>query len=177
MLTAEEFSERMERVSQRIVSLAAQPDDPAACAAADLLRTVSELHAAGLQRMLALINAGGDVYRPLCERFAQDDLIRSLLLLHDLHPIDLKTRLAETVGNLRPVVESYGGRVSIAAIMRDSVTIRLEIPETTGPSPVGMLQELLRQAIVVVAPDAGEIRFDDRPAPLAIAWELPVIQV
>jgi Fe-S cluster biogenesis protein NfuA len=177
MLTAEEFTERMEHVARLVASLATRADDPVSRDAASLLGIMSELYAAGLQRMLALINAGGDAYRPLQERFAQDDLIRSMLLLHDMHPIDLKTRLAEAVDNLRPVVESYGGRVSIVGVSRDQVTLRLQISDSAGPSPVKMIKDLLEQAILVVAPDAGTVRYDDRKDSEINEWSLPIVQI
>src|SRR5580704_17292660 len=85
MLTAEEFNERMERVGQIVADLSVDAENPASLAAADLVRILSELHGAGLQRILAFVNSGGNAYRPLLEQFAQDDLIRSMLLCYDLH--------------------------------------------------------------------------------------------
>ena len=176
MLTAEEFTERMDRVGKLVAKLSQQSDNPASLAAADLLRTWNELNAAGLQRMLAFVDAGGDAYRPLREKFAQDDLVRSMLLSYDLHPIDLQTRLTETVGNLRPLIESYGGNISIASISRDQVTLMLDVPSSAGPSPVSMLRKLLEHAIIVAAPDVAEIRFDDRSEALANKWQLPILK-
>jgi hypothetical protein len=100
-----------------------------------------------------------------------------MLLCYDLHPVDLQTRLAETVGNLRPLIESYGGSVSIGDVHRDQVTLRLDISSTTGPSPVAMLKDLLEHAIVVAAPDIAEIRYDDAPAPHRNNRQLPIVTV
>jgi uncharacterized alpha-E superfamily protein len=174
MLSAEEFNQRMERAGQLVAQLAEQVDEPAAIAARDLLATSSELHAAALERILALVRSGGEKYRPLLEQFAQDDLVRSLLLYHDLHPIALESRLAEAIANLRPIVESYGGSVSIDRIQRGQVTLRLVIEPSSGPSPVPMLEELLENAILVSAPDAGEVRFEPGGAP-AKSIKLPII--
>lgn len=175
MLTAAEFTDRMERVGQLVNRLSEQSDSPASLAAAELVRTLSDLHASGLQRMLALIQLSGAEGRPLLEKFAQDDLIRSLLLLHDLHPVDLRTRVTGAIDNLRPVVESYGGRVSIASVHQRSVVVRLDVAADRGPSPVEMLQKLLQHAILVVAPDAADVRFEDGPATARLMFALPVI--
>ncbi len=175
MLTAAEFTERMERMGQLVDGLSQQSDSPASLAAAELVRTLSDLHAAGLQRMLALIQSSGPEGRPLLEKFAQDDLIRSLLLLHDLHPIDLRTRVTEAIDNLRPVVESYGGRVSITSVQPRSVVVWLDVSADHGPSPVEMLQKLLQHAILVVAPDVAEVRFEDGPAAARLMLSLPII--
>ncbi len=173
MLTAEAFNQRMQRVQDCIAELAEQPNNPAYITASDLLRTFSELHAAGLQQMLTLIRNGGDAYRPLLEQFAQDDLIRSLLLCHDLHPVDLTTRLEEIISNLRPLLEAYGAAASLVAIEPGYVLVGLNVPASSGPSPVTMIQELLENAILVSAPDIAEVRFGQQPAG---RFELPVIQ-
>jgi hypothetical protein len=177
MLTAEEFNERMERVGRHVVNLAATPENPLSLAAADLLRTLNELHAEALQRMLTLINSGGEAYRSLREQFMQDDLIRSMLLYYGLHPVDLRTRVIEAVGNLRPLVESYGGLVSISNISSEQVTLRLEVSNSSAHSPATMLKDLLEHAILVAAPDVSEIRFDDRPLLETIKSQLPIIQM
>ena len=175
MLTSEEFNERMERVGKHVANLASAADNPVSLAAADLLRTLNELHSEALQRMLSLINSGGESYRSLREQFLHDDLIRSMLFYYDLHPIDLQTRVVEAVGNLLPLIESYGGFVSISNISNEQVTLRLEVSNSSVPSPAAMLKDLLEHAIVVTAPDVSEIRFDERPTLGKMTSQLPII--
>ena len=53
--------------------------------AQQLLREVIGLYGAGLERIVALGDAG------MTERLATDDLVASLLLVHGLHPHDVST--------------------------------------------------------------------------------------
>jgi len=172
MLTSEQFHERMERVGQRIAELSAHPEDPTSLAAVDLLATFGNLHGAGLQRMLALVKAGGAAYRPLLEKFAQDDLIRSLLLYHDLHPVDVQSRLEEVVDAFRPLVAGYGGSLSLTDVSSERVTIRLQMDRPRSGSPVAMVKELLTNAVLVAAPDVAEVRFNDETPS-----DLPIVQL
>ncbi len=176
MLTSEQLTHRMEQVGRQVAELAETPDDPASITAGDLLRTLGDLHAEGLQRILAIVRSGGEASRPLLEKLAQDDLIRALLLFYDLHPIDLRTRLTEVVENLRPLVESYAGTISLAGVDRQRVRLRLMLPAARGPSPAGMVKELFKNAILVAAPDVAEVDFDESPA-ADPAFELPIISI
>src|SRR6185312_15891907 len=71
-----------------------------------LVREVSDLYGAALERMLTI---AGPV---LADRLAADDLVASLLLVHGLHPHGIERRVAEALDRVRPYLGSHGGDVA-----------------------------------------------------------------
>src|SRR5512139_271981 len=62
--------------------------------AEQLVREITDLYGAGLQRMMGMaIGARPD----LADAFAADDLIASLLLVHGLHPHDVERRVEDAL--------------------------------------------------------------------------------
>ncbi|QMU80449.1 hypothetical protein GXW83_20960 [Streptacidiphilus sp. PB12-B1b] len=87
--------------------LAAAGDPAAGAAAEELVRTLMDFYGAGLARVVDLLGSpaaqqsGG---APL-EQLLGDELVAGLLVLHDLHPEDLPTRIGRALDGLpgRPV--------------------------------------------------------------------------
>src|ERR1700759_2594004 len=75
--------------------------------AEQLVREVVELYGAGLARIMATVGDLSD--RGTVERLVADDLVASLLLVHGLHPHDLRRRVADALDRVRPYLGSHGG--------------------------------------------------------------------
>ncbi|MFJ3235611.1 hypothetical protein [Streptomyces sp. NPDC086787] len=89
---AEQAGRRIEDVLDRL----AGAGDPAAVAAAEeLVRSLMDFYGAGLARVLELLPADGTV-----EALLGDQLVASLLVLHDLHPDDRDTRIARALATV-----------------------------------------------------------------------------
>ncbi|MFN2521546.1 MAG: NifU family protein, partial [Candidatus Limnocylindria bacterium] len=139
---ATDFGGRMVRIEELLAQMAALPDPAARSGADELVRLVLELHGAGLARMLALVErqaaagtngadraeqAGGAApVAPLLTAFADDDLVRSLLLIHDLHPVALQQRVEAALESVRPMMRSHKGDVELVGIDEGVVHLRLE---------------------------------------------------
>ena len=52
--------------------------------------------------------------------------VASLLLIHDLYPVDLQTRVIEALDTVRPYMESHGGNVELLALEHGVARIRLQ---------------------------------------------------
>jgi hypothetical protein len=63
----------------------------------ELVREVTDLYGAGLERMLDLLHAAGALTDDVLDALAADDLVGGLLLVHDLHPWDAATRIARVL--------------------------------------------------------------------------------
>jgi Fe-S cluster biogenesis protein NfuA len=101
---AEQAGRRVEEILDR---LAAAGDREVSAAAEELVRTLMDFYGAGLARMVDLLGAPAAQHSgaaPL-ERLLGDDLVAGLLVLHDLHPEDLPTRIGRALNGLpgRPV--------------------------------------------------------------------------
>ncbi|MFF4586270.1 hypothetical protein [Streptomyces sp. NPDC001388] len=94
-VTAEQTGRRVEEVLDR---LAASGDHAAAAAAEELVRTLMDFYGSGLARVVELLDSAPGA--PLAGLLG-DDLVASLLVLHDLHPEDRDTRIARALDSVR----------------------------------------------------------------------------
>ena len=127
-------AERSEAVSpealiQRVEELTAQvqqlPDPLARRTAEDLVSAVIEMYGHGLERIVEILDedqGAGEVKQQL----ADDGVVASLMLIHDLYPVPVEERVAEALDNVRPYMESHGGNVELVSLDQGVARIRLE---------------------------------------------------
>ncbi|HWB86609.1 MAG TPA: hypothetical protein VG675_20870 [Bryobacteraceae bacterium] len=133
----------LEKLVEKVRSL---PDSEARQAALELVQAVMDLHAAGLDRMMDILSTS-ESGRSLLEEFADDPAASGILLLHDLHPFDLETRVLRAIAE--PSFRARGAHVELVSIREGTVHVRVE----GGPA----LEAAVRRAIGEAAPDAAEI--------------------
>ncbi|MBW8818979.1 MAG: hypothetical protein JF598_12315, partial [Streptomyces sp.] len=81
--STEQTGRRVEEILDRL----AESGDPAATAAAEeLVRSLMDFYGAGLARILHLLSGASGASGEAAARLLGDDLVASLLVLHDLHP-------------------------------------------------------------------------------------------
>lgn len=142
------LEERLQQVEALVGDL--ERSDPRARESAqELVRTLLDLHQAGLSRMLDVIGASGDAGRVLLTRFAGDDLIAGLLLLHGLHPVDLQTRITKTLASLD---------ASLVGIDDGKVTVRLHSRRGAMAA-----RRAIETALFNAAPDMVALEFEAAP--------------
>lgn len=144
-----EVGERIERVLEQ-----GDPARPVARdAARDLLRLVTDLYGAGLERLLAIADETGALDDALLSRLAADPLVGSLLLVHGLHPDSVEQRVARALEELRPRLDRH--EVEVQADVTADGTIRLHVTGATGCiSTSASLLALVQAAVEDAAPDA-----------------------
>jgi Fe-S cluster biogenesis protein NfuA len=150
-------------VGDRIEGLLAELrtiDDPRTRGTAEeLVRSLLDLYGGGLARMMELVYdspAGGELF----ERFAADDLVSSLLLLHDLHPEDTESRILRALDGVRPYLGSHGGDVTLLGIENDVVRLRLEGSCHGCPSSSITMKLAIEKAIGEAAPEVTRIEVE-----------------
>lgn len=155
---AERAGRRIEEVLDR---LAASGDPSAAAAAEELVRSLMDFYGSGLARVLQLLaDAPGD---PAAELLG-DDLVASLLVLHDLHPEDRDTRIVRAVAGLR------GHDLEVVTFDEESATLRLRVRASGGcgcGSGAGA-EEAARAALACFAPEVRDVVMEKEPALLQI---------
>ena len=92
--------------------------------AEQLVREVTDLYGAGLERMMRLAVAANP---ELAQAFADDNLVASLLLVHNLHPHDVTRRVSDALDSVRPYLGSHGGDVHLIEVT-DGVVVRCSSP-------------------------------------------------
>src|SRR5688500_6089370 len=109
-------------IEQLVQKMAALADAPERAEAQELVRLLMSLYGAGLTRMLDVIRTESGGPQAVLDRLANDGLVASLLVLHDLHPHPTDRRVMKAMAGLTPhlpshlafsAVEVYGDRVRV----------------------------------------------------------------
>jgi len=117
----------------------------------ELVGVITDLHGAGLARVLSLAADQPAFLR----RVVEDDLIASLLVVHGLHPEDLAARVEAAVESVRPYLHSHGGDVEIVEVDATAGVVRLRaVGSCDGcPSSAVTLEKTVRSAVEAAAPE------------------------
>jgi Fe-S cluster biogenesis protein NfuA len=118
MTGAREAAERIEELLDR---LRGGPDPQGGAIAEELVGCLVRLYGAGLARIVAMVGPEGG--RDLCD----DPLVESLLLVHDLHPLDTETRIRRAVDRVRVRLPQYNGKIDYLGLDGDGLArVRLQ---------------------------------------------------
>ncbi|MFZ0718874.1 NifU family protein [Mycobacterium sp.] len=123
--------------------------------AEQLVREVVHLYGAGLSRIMATVSDRAD--SGTMDRLVADDLVASLLLVHGLHPHDLRRRVADALDRVRPYLGSHGGDVHLLDIVGDSVQLQFAGSCKSCPSSAVTLELAVEDAIRAAAPEVSSI--------------------
>ena len=128
--------------------------------AEELVELLVDLYGTGLQRFVGLLVEepdGPDVLR----RLASDDLVGSLLMLHDLHPDDTETRVLAALDKVRPYLGSHAGGVTYLGIDEEgAVQLRLEGSCDGCPSSLVTVKMAIEGAINEAAPEIVRVEVE-----------------
>lgn len=116
-----------------------------------LVREVVGLYGAGLARVLDRLDPD------VVDELARDDLIASLLLVHGLHPHDVRTRVAGALDSVRPYLGSHGGDVTLVDVADGVVRLELAGSCRTCPSSSVTLELAVEDAVRAAAPEIETI--------------------
>src|SRR5271155_3040489 len=134
--------------------------------AEQLVGEVVELYGAGLSRITAAADPG------MLNRLVADDLVASLLLVHGLHPHDVRRRVSDALDRVRPYLGSHGGDVHLLDIDGDTVQLQFAGSCKSCPSSAVTLELAVEDAIRAAAPEVSSIEV---VAPEPAAAELTTV--
>ncbi len=118
--------------------------------AEELVRMLMQLYGAGLERIVEMVKASECSDR-LASELARDKLVGSLLLLHDLHPMDPEVRLREMLAQLEG---SFDSHFQLEAV--ENGVARIRVDKNGSPLPRGM-GEVIERAVLDVAPELAGV--------------------
>ena len=143
----------VERVAELQTRLAAAGDPATRELADELVSAVVQMYGAGLERVLAALLAGGEHGRLLAVGLADDPLVATLLLIHDLHPVALEDRVQAALDSVRPYMESHGGNVELLSLQDGVARIHLRGSCSDCSASSLTLELAIKQALEDAAPD------------------------
>ncbi|KAA2263401.1 NifU family protein [Solihabitans fulvus] len=151
-----------DRIEELLAGLRAGRDKETA---EELVRLLVEMYGGGLERVVALVRERDP---GLLDRLAEDGLVASLLVLHDLHPLDVDARIQRALDGVRPYLGSHAGGVEYLGVDDAGVAqLRLEGSCHGCPSSTLTVRLAIEGAIQEAAPEITgvEVAGVTEPAP------------
>jgi Fe-S cluster biogenesis protein NfuA len=146
--------------------------DPAPVAE-ELVRLLVGLYGDGLSHIVAALQDDGAPGAAMLERLTEDPLVESLLLLHDLHPLDLDARVQRALDRVRPYLGSHAGGVEYLGVRDGVARLRLEGSCHGCPSSTVTVQLAITGAVQAAAPEVTDVVVEGMTAPPAA----PLLQI
>lgn len=155
----DDFDSQIERLQGLLAALDGLGDQGAASAARELVQVVIDMHGRGLSELMALIDeTGAQPADTLPAKLAANPRVRGLLLLHDLHPDDLTTRVRHALARVGPHLEVQGVRTDLVSVDDGVVCVRVSASGQKGNRPAAdVLRREVEDALLDMAPDATEV--------------------
>jgi Fe-S cluster biogenesis protein NfuA len=156
-LQPKDFQANIQRIGQLVADLENISDPEARACSKALVQLLLDLHAAGLERSLEIIAQGGDAGQRAIDDLGRDPLVSSLLVLYDLHPLDLEGRVIQAVEKIAPRVRKGGGELELLDVKANVVRVHVQLTGHTCGSTGKTLKAMVEDAMYEAAPDMGAL--------------------
>jgi Fe-S cluster biogenesis protein NfuA len=134
-------------------------------AAEELVRLLVGLYGDGLSHIVAALREQGAPGAEMLDRLTEDPLVESLLLLHDLHPLDVDARVQRALDRVRPYLGSHAGGVEYLGVRDGVARLRLEGSCHGCPSSTVTVQLAITGAVQDAAPEVTDVVVEGMTAP------------
>ena len=156
-----ELNHQSQHIQELIEEIDSIPDADTKELMQECIQEILSFYGHGLERILKIISNGNnaaakDIYNNLIE----DSFLSGLLLIHDLHPLDLRTRLHLALEKVKPYMDSHGGSVEIVSLENGIAKLKLSGSCKGCPSSASTLELGIKQAIEEICPDLLELQVE-----------------
>ena len=163
-----------EKVEALLAELLLQAGPQVATTAEELVGCLVELYGAGLTTIVAVLAADPDAGPRLLDALAGDPLVESLLLVHDLHPLDADARINRALEGVRSQLGSHAGVIEYLGIDDQGVAgLRLTASGHGCGSSSGTVAQTIEEAVAEAAPELAGVHVEEVTAPP----EVPLLQI
>ncbi len=145
-----------EQVDALLAALRSGSGDSAAIAD-ELVRLLVGLYGDGLTRITEILADRGPAGTEIMTAMIEDPLVESLLLLHDLHPLDVDARIQRALDEVRPYLGSHAGGVEYLGVRDGVAMLRLQGSCDGCPSSTVTVQLAIEGAVLNAAPEVTEV--------------------
>jgi Fe-S cluster biogenesis protein NfuA/nitrite reductase/ring-hydroxylating ferredoxin subunit len=163
------------RVEELLDALKGGGFGPASSAAEELVGLLVGLYGDGLARVMTVLAEQGPAGQEMIAKLADDPLVESLLLLHDLHPLDVDARIQRALDRVRPYLGSHAGGVEYVGVFDGVARLKLEGSCHGCPSSTVTVQLAITGAVQDAAPEVSEVVVEGMTA--APAAEPKLLQI
>lgn len=159
------LTEYAAQVEGLLAEIESSPDPAVREKVAGIVQGMLALYGEGLARIVELVGRGEERSPAgMLEALAGDELVAHLLLLHDLHPVGLETRVARALEELRPFLQSRGAGAELIAVRDGTARLRLH-GSRSCPSSASALRRAVEAAVLRSAPDLFGVAIEDADPP------------
>ena len=151
---------RAERIETLIQEVSVFSDTHARETTEELMQCLLDMYGEGLAHILEITVQAEAAGFALVKSFARDDLVGSLLLVHDLHPVDLETRILRALDEVRPQLKLHSGNVEFVKLEDGVAYLRLEGSCHGCPSSTITLKQLIEETLLKIAPDLERLEVE-----------------
>lgn len=137
----------------------------AAPAAEELVSLLVGMYGDGLTQIVHTLKAHGPPGEAMLAQLADDPLVESLLLLHDLHPLDVDARIQRALDRVRPYLGSHAGGVTYLGVFDGVARLQLQGSCHGCPSSTVTVQLAITGAVQDAAPEVSEVVVEGMTAP------------
>ncbi len=164
--------EEVEAVERLLEQLEELPEPARGCAL-EAVQGLLGLYGEGLRRILERVDDAAAL--------SEDELVATLLLLHDLHPTSVEERVLAALEEVSPYMGSHGGGVELVEIADGVVRVRLEGTCSGCAASTVTLKLAIEDAVLKAAPEIHSVEAVDEEqasaAPAPTGAVLPMVQV
>jgi len=141
------------RVEHLLGELRLSGQPRAAAVAEELVGALVRLYGSGLERVVEIVGADSAGER-LLDALAGDPLVESLLLVHDLHPLDTDARVRRAVDGVRRHLGSYADGLEFVGVdAAGTVRLRMGGNGHSCGSTIEALRTAVAEAVETAAPE------------------------
>lgn len=142
------------QVAERIEEVLEGLDPAARPGGEELVRLLMHFYGSGLEQVVTIARAaGGDA---IVHRLAADPLVGGLLALHDLHPVDTRTRVEHAMSAAKRKLASHADDVELLGIDPDG-TVRVAL--SAAGCGAATVREVVTDEVTAAAPDTAGVSF------------------
>ena len=153
------------RVEELLDGLRSSASPGTGQAAEELVSLLVGLYGAGLAAIVELLGQQGEAGAATLAAMADDPRVEGLLLLHDLHPLDVDARIQRALDRVRPYLGSHAGGVQYRGVSDGVARLRLEGSCDGCPSSTVTVELAIRSAVEDAAPEVTEVSVEGMTAP------------
>jgi len=150
-----------ERIEVLLAELRTGAGPQAGATAEELVSCLVELYGTGLSTIVSILHEEPR----LLDRAAADPLVESLLLVHDLHPLDTQARVQRALDQASARAEFLG--------IDEQGVVRLRLIKSGCGSTSAAIRQSIEEAVAEAAPETAGVEVEE----ITAATEPPLLQI
>ena len=158
MQDSKDFQTKVQRIADLVAGLEQIEDAEARTSAKALVQLLLDLHAVGIERALEIVAKDDVSGQRTIDDLGRDPVVSSLLVLYNLHPLPLETRIEQAVEKVRPHVRKGGGEVELLGIEAGVVRLNVQVVGHVCGSTKSTIKSMVEDALYEAAPDLAGLQ-------------------